>query len=67
VSATGIKGLITGDILSKNSVVIDVGEPTPDVDFKSVASKAAFVTPVPGGVGPMTVVSLLENCADLAQ
>jgi len=67
VSATGIKGLITGDIIAENSVVIDVGEPAADVDFESVASKVAFITPVPGGVGPMTVISLLENCADLAQ
>lgn len=66
VSATGKKGLITGDMVSENVVVIDVGEPRPDVDFSTVAQKAAFITPVPGGVGPMTVVSLLENCVKLA-
>lgn len=67
VSATGTKGLITGDMVSENIVVVDVGEPRPDVDFSSVSSKAAFITPVPGGVGPMTVISLLENCVSLAE
>ncbi len=67
VSATGRKGLITGDMVSENVVVVDVGEPRPDVDFSSVSLKAAFITPVPGGVGPMTVISLLENCVTLAE
>jgi methylenetetrahydrofolate dehydrogenase (NADP+) / methenyltetrahydrofolate cyclohydrolase len=66
ISATGKKGLITGDMLGSNVVIIDVGEPNPDIDFESVSSKAIFFTPVPGGVGPVTVVSLLENCLDLA-
>lgn len=66
VSATGKKGLITGDMVSDNVVIIDVGEPNGDVDFESVSKKAAFITPVPGGVGPMTVISLLENCIKLA-
>lgn len=65
VSATGIKNLITGDLLSNGVTVIDVGEPKPDVEISSVSNKAIFITPVPGGVGPMTVISLLENCADL--
>ena len=67
ISATGIKNLITGDMVSAGVTVIDVGEPKPDVDFVSVSPKASFITPVPGGVGPMTVISLLENCADLAR
>jgi methylenetetrahydrofolate dehydrogenase (NADP+) / methenyltetrahydrofolate cyclohydrolase len=67
VSATGRKKLITGDMVADGVVVVDVGEPMPDVDFKSVSEKASFITPVPGGVGPMTVVSLLENCVDLAR
>ncbi len=66
VSATGKKGLVTSDMVSENIVVIDVGEPSPDVDFNSVSKKALFITPVPGGVGPMTVISLLENCLTLA-
>lgn len=67
ISATGIKGLITGDMVSDNVVIIDVGEPHGDVDLESVKNKAAFVTPVPGGVGPMTVVSLLGNCSKLCE
>jgi methylenetetrahydrofolate dehydrogenase (NADP+)/methenyltetrahydrofolate cyclohydrolase len=66
VSATGTKGLVTGDMVSDNVIIVDVGEPKADVNFDSVSKKAAFITPVPGGVGPMTVVSLLENCVKLA-
>lgn len=66
VSATGKKGLITADMVSQNIIVIDVGEPHADVDFELVSKKSLFITPVPGGVGPMTVVSLLENCVKLA-
>jgi methylenetetrahydrofolate dehydrogenase (NADP+)/methenyltetrahydrofolate cyclohydrolase len=66
VSATGKRGLITGDMVSENVVVIDVGEPHGDVDFNSISKKALFITPVPGGVGPMTVITLLENCVKLA-
>lgn len=65
ISATGRPRLITGDLLAENSVVIDVGEPQPDVDRESVSLKAAFLTPVPGGVGPVTIVSLLENAIHL--
>lgn len=65
ISATGVKGLITGELVKENVVVVDVGEPSPDVDFESVATKSSFITPVPGGVGPMTVVSLLKNAVDL--
>ena len=67
VSATGVEKLITGEMIKEGAVVIDVGEPRPDVDFESVATKACFITPVPGGVGPMTVVSLLANAVRLAQ
>jgi methylenetetrahydrofolate dehydrogenase (NADP+)/methenyltetrahydrofolate cyclohydrolase len=66
VSATGRKDLVTGDMVSDNVVVVDVGEPRADVEFASVSQKASFITPVPGGVGPMTVISLLENCVQLA-
>lgn len=65
ISATGVKGLITGELIKEGAVIVDVGEPRGDVDFESVKNKASFVTPVPGGVGPMTVVSLMENCLDL--
>ncbi len=66
VSATGVAGVITGDLLKDGAAVVDVGEPRPDVDRASVAEKARFLTPVPGGVGPMTVISLLENAYFLA-
>jgi len=61
VSATGVPGLIKKDMVKKGAVVIDVGSPVGDVDFENVAKIASFITPVPGGVGPMTVISLLEN------
>ncbi|MBX2929161.1 MAG: bifunctional methylenetetrahydrofolate dehydrogenase/methenyltetrahydrofolate cyclohydrolase FolD [Saprospiraceae bacterium] len=74
VAAIGSPDFITGDMVKEGVVVIDVGmnrveDPqakngyrlTGDVDFASVAPKASFITPVPGGVGQMTVVSLLLN------
>lgn len=67
ISATGQSGLIHGDMLKLGAVVVDVGEPRPDVDRSTVDGIAAFLTPVPGGVGPVTVVSLLENALYLAK
>ena len=65
ISATGRPNLITGDLVKEGVIVVDVGEPQPDVD-ESVKNKAAFLTPVPGGVGPVTIISLLENSLELA-
>jgi methylenetetrahydrofolate dehydrogenase (NADP+)/methenyltetrahydrofolate cyclohydrolase len=65
ISATGHANLITGDLVKEGVVVVDVGEPKPDVEFSTVSQKAKFITPVPGGVGPVTIVSLLENCIEL--
>lgn len=67
VSATGQPGLITGDMLADDSVAIDVGEPKPDFDLTSISSKVSFFTPVPGGVGPVTVVCLLQNAVELVK
>jgi len=67
VTATGRKDLITGDLIKAGCVIIDVGEPQGDVELASVLNIAQAVTPVPGGVGPMTVVSLMENAIKLAQ
>jgi methylenetetrahydrofolate dehydrogenase (NADP+)/methenyltetrahydrofolate cyclohydrolase len=67
ISATGQKHLITGELLGEGVALIDVGEPKPDIDLASVQEKAWFVTPVPGGVGPVTVVSLLENSLVLVE
>ncbi len=69
VVAAGRAKMITGDMVSEGVVVIDVGMDTDpvtgklcgDVDFDSVAPKAAAITPVPGGVGPMTIACLMEN------
>ncbi len=69
VVAAGVKHLVGSEWIKPGAVVIDVGihrgedgKLTGDVDFKEVAAKAAWITPVPGGVGPMTIVSLLRNC-----
>lgn len=67
VTATGREYLVTGDMIKPGAALIDVGEPRPDIDPESIAQKAAFLTPVPGGVGPLTVVSLLENAVKLAE
>jgi methylenetetrahydrofolate dehydrogenase (NADP+) / methenyltetrahydrofolate cyclohydrolase len=74
VVAVGKPGLITGDMVKEGSVVIDVGTSrvvdktkksgyrlAGDVEFDSVAGKTSYITPVPGGVGPMTIASLMIN------
>ena len=76
VAAAGTPGTVTAEMLSANAVVIDVGvnrvadssrksgfRLIGDVDFDSVSEKVAAITPVPGGVGPMTVAMLLHNVA----
>lgn len=74
IVAAGSPKLLTADMVKEGATVIDVGinridDPSSprgyrlvgDVDFDSVAPKVAYITPVPGGVGPMTIVSLLQN------
>jgi methylenetetrahydrofolate dehydrogenase (NADP+)/methenyltetrahydrofolate cyclohydrolase len=74
IVAVGKPGMITADMVKEGAVVIDVGTTRVegsqykngyalkgDVDFNQVASKTSFITPVPGGVGPMTIASLLLN------
>jgi methylenetetrahydrofolate dehydrogenase (NADP+) / methenyltetrahydrofolate cyclohydrolase len=74
ITAVGKPGLITADMVKEGAVVIDIGTTRVegaqfkngfalkgDVDFKPVAAKASYITPVPGGVGPMTIASLLLN------
>ena len=61
ISATGVPGLIKKEMVKKGAFVIDVGSPQPDLDFDAVKKVAALVTPVPGGVGPLTIICLLEN------
>ncbi len=67
VVAAGVPGLITADMVKEGAVVIDVGmnrvngKVVGDVDFDAVKEKASFITPVPGGVGPVTRYTLLSN------
>ena len=74
VSALGIPNFVTADMVKPGAVVVDVGitrvsdadaakgyRIVGDVDFDQVAPKASFITPVPGGVGPMTIAMLLKN------
>ncbi len=67
VAAAGKPNLLTGDMVKEGAVVIDVGinrvngKMVGDVDFDSVRKKASLITPVPGGVGPMTIAMLMEN------
>jgi methylenetetrahydrofolate dehydrogenase (NADP+)/methenyltetrahydrofolate cyclohydrolase len=67
VSAVGRAGFITVDMVQEGAIVIDVGtnyvegKLMGDVDFKAVVAIAGAITPVPGGVGPMTIASLMEN------
>lgn len=58
ISGVGKPNLITGEMVKKGVVVIDVGR---DVDFKTVSKKAKYITPVSGGVGPVVVACLLQN------
>ena len=74
IAAIGKPGLVTADMVKDGAVVIDVGTtrvPSTltksgfklrgDVDFEAVSPKCSYITPVPGGVGPMTIVSLMQN------
>ena len=68
IVAIGKSKFITEDMVKKDAVVIDVGinrdengKLTGDVDFENVEKKASFITPVPGGVGPMTIAMLMNN------
>lgn len=61
ISATGEQGIVGKDLIKENSIVIDVGAPNGDVITEEVVGKASFLSPVPGGVGPMTINCLLEN------
>lgn len=68
VVAVGKPGIVKGEWVKPGAIVIDVGinrqddgQLIGDVDFESAAERASYITPVPGGVGPMTVASLLEN------
>ena len=68
VSAVGKTNLVTADMVKDGAVVVDVamnrneaGKLCGDVDYAAVAEKASYITPVPGGVGPMTRAILMKN------
>jgi methylenetetrahydrofolate dehydrogenase (NADP+)/methenyltetrahydrofolate cyclohydrolase len=67
VSAVGKKNLVTADMVKDGVIIVDVGivregdKIFGDVDFENVKDKCSYITPVPGGIGPMTVACLLEN------
>ena len=80
VAAIGRPNFVTTDMVGEGAVVVDVGinrvdDPEAkrgyklvgDVDFENVSKKASAITPVPGGVGPMTIAMLLENCVKAAK
>ena len=80
IAALGSPGFVKGDMINEGTVIVDVGitrisDPTKksgyrlegDVDFDSCAPKASYITPVPGGVGPMTIVSLMVNTLKAAE
>ena len=74
IAAIGRPGFVTADMVKEGAVIVDVGTTrvpdatrksgfrlSGDVDFENVAPKCSFITPVPGGVGPMTICSLMKN------
>ena len=74
VAAVGIPHFVTADMVKESAVVIDVGMDRDengklcgDVDFAAVEPKASYITPVPGGVGPMTIATLLKNTVTAAK
>jgi len=73
IVACGVKGLITEDMVKDGVVIVDAGITVEDgklygdVDYKGVSKKASFITPTPGGVGPMTVAMLLKNVINCYQ
>ncbi|MCK5779721.1 MAG: bifunctional methylenetetrahydrofolate dehydrogenase/methenyltetrahydrofolate cyclohydrolase, partial [Psychrilyobacter sp.] len=68
IIAVGIENFLTEDMVKKGSIVIDAGinrnsqgQLCGDVDYENVSKKTSFITPVPGGVGPMTIAMLMKN------
>ena len=74
IVGVGVPGLIKGDMVKEGAVVIDIGinrledgRLVGDVEFDSVAPRCSYITPVPGGVGPMTIAMLLANTLEAAK
>lgn len=73
IVAVGKPGLVNSEWIKQGAIVIDVGinrlddgRLVGDIDFTSASERAGYITPVPGGVGPMTVATLLQNTVDAA-
>ena len=74
IAALGKAKFVTEDMVKEGAVVIDVGinrneegKLVGDVDFENVSKKASYITPVPGGVGPMTIAMLMHNVVKAAK
>ena len=69
VAAVGVPGLVKGEWVKPGAVVVDAGyaDNRGDVDFDTAWHKASYITPVPGGVGPMTITTLLEQTVRAAR
>jgi len=74
IVGVGVPGLIKADMVKEGAIVIDIGinriedgSLVGDVDFKNVSKKCSYITPVPGGVGPMTIAMLLSNTLKAAK
>jgi methylenetetrahydrofolate dehydrogenase (NADP+) / methenyltetrahydrofolate cyclohydrolase len=79
IAAVGVPKMVTADMVKEGVVIIDVGVNrigmsdsgkailAGDVDFEGVKEKASFITPVPGGVGPMTITMLMKNTVQAAR
>ncbi len=74
IAAIGRERFITADMVKNGAVVVDIGinraedgKLYGDVDFENIKEKAAYITPVPGGVGPMTIAMLLKNTVEAAR
>ncbi len=74
IAAIGKPNFVTGNMIKEGAVVIDVGinrledgKLCGDVNYEEASSKASYITPVPGGVGPMTVAMLVENVVKAAK
>ncbi len=71
VAAVGVANFLKADMVKENAIIIDVGisrisgRLIGDVDFEFVKEKASYITPVPGGVGPMTIAMLMDNTLEL--
>lgn len=77
ITCCGVPNLIKKDFIKEDTIIIDIGinyietsnskKIVGDVDFEDVNEKSSMITPVPGGIGPMTVISLMKNLVKLTK